>query len=158
MMGGDLQGTISGAASRVSTSAKTSNLNWRYAFDENPFMTSVRAGKISTTGLQGQRIIGGAISNDPIEPLHPLAVTVNEGPAVPDMLVGDVTVVEGNSGTKNVVFTVTLSSASTGTVTAQYATEIGADGFGENANSAVALTRRMLVEQVADAQLLSEGK
>jgi len=32
-------------------------------------------------------------------------------------------------------------------VTAQYATEIGADGFGENANSAVALTRRMLIEQ-----------
>ncbi len=31
-------------------------------------------------------------------------------------------------------------------VTAQYATEIGADGFGENANSAVALTRRMLAE------------
>jgi 5-methyltetrahydrofolate--homocysteine methyltransferase len=29
-------------------------------------------------------------------------------------------------------------------VTAQYATEIGADGFGENANSAVALTRKML--------------
>jgi len=43
-------------------------------------------------------------------------------------------------------------------VTAQYAAEIGADGFGENANSAVALTRRMLVEQASDEQLLSEGK
>ncbi len=31
-------------------------------------------------------------------------------------------------------------------VTAQYATEIGADGYGENANSAVALTRKLLAE------------
>ena len=31
-------------------------------------------------------------------------------------------------------------------VTSQYATEIGADGFGENANSAVALTRRLLAQ------------
>jgi 5-methyltetrahydrofolate--homocysteine methyltransferase len=32
-------------------------------------------------------------------------------------------------------------------VTSQYATEIGADGFGENANSAVALTRQMLAAE-----------
>jgi methanogenic corrinoid protein MtbC1 len=31
-------------------------------------------------------------------------------------------------------------------VTAQYASEIGADGYGENANSAVALTRKLLAE------------
>jgi 5-methyltetrahydrofolate--homocysteine methyltransferase len=31
-------------------------------------------------------------------------------------------------------------------VTAQYANEIGADGYGENANSAVALTRKLLAE------------
>jgi corrinoid protein of di/trimethylamine methyltransferase len=32
-------------------------------------------------------------------------------------------------------------------VTAQYAREIGADGYGENANAAVALTRRLLAER-----------
>ena len=31
-------------------------------------------------------------------------------------------------------------------VTSQYASEIGADGYGENANSAVAMTRKMLAE------------
>lgn len=41
-------------------------------------------------------------------------------------------------------------------VTAQYATEIGADGFGENANSAVALTRRMLLDQTME-QTASQG-
>jgi 5-methyltetrahydrofolate--homocysteine methyltransferase len=36
-------------------------------------------------------------------------------------------------------------------VTAQYAKDIGADGFGENANSAVALTRQMLAAQIPSA-------
>ncbi|MCY2930919.1 MAG: hypothetical protein NTV86_15805, partial [Planctomycetota bacterium] len=64
-------------------------------------------------------------SDDPTRPIHALAVTVNQGPPVPDMQVGNVSIVEGNSGTKNVVFTVTLSSPSTSTVTAQYATSDG---------------------------------
>jgi len=44
---------------------------------------------------------------------------------VPGLAVNDVSVVEGNSGTTSLVFTVTLSAASTKTVTVNYATANG---------------------------------
>ena len=43
----------------------------------------------------------------------------------PCLSIGDVAVTEGNSGTTNAVFTVTLSPASTQTVTVNYATANG---------------------------------
>lgn len=46
-------------------------------------------------------------------------------PPPPSMTIGDVTVTEGNSGTRNAVFTVRLSKAATGTVTVNYATQNG---------------------------------
>jgi len=47
------------------------------------------------------------------------------GEVVPGLAVNDVSVVEGNSGTTSLVFTVTLSAASTKTVTVNYATANG---------------------------------
>src|SRR5207247_7499850 len=44
---------------------------------------------------------------------------------VPALTIGDVSVVEGNSGTTNAVFPVTLSTASLQTVTVDYATADG---------------------------------
>lgn len=49
---------------------------------------------------------------------------VNDDP-LPSLSINDVTVVEGNSGTTNAVFTVTLSAASGQTVTVNYATADG---------------------------------
>jgi len=49
---------------------------------------------------------------------------VNDDP-LPSLSIDDVTVVEGNSGTTNAVFTVTLSAASGQTVTVNYATADG---------------------------------
>jgi hypothetical protein len=47
------------------------------------------------------------------------------GPAPPQLVINDVAVVEGDSGTKNAVFTVTLSAITPDTVTVDYATANG---------------------------------
>ena len=44
---------------------------------------------------------------------------------MPSLSIGDVTVTEGNSGTANAMFTVSLSTASGQTVTVNYATADG---------------------------------
>jgi uncharacterized protein YhjY with autotransporter beta-barrel domain len=53
-----------------------------------------------------------------------LGTIVNDDP-LPSLSINDVTVVEGNAGTVNAVFTVTLSAASGQTVTVNYATADG---------------------------------
>ncbi len=44
---------------------------------------------------------------------------------IPSLSINDVTITEGNTGTTNAVFTVTLSAASTSTVTVNFATANG---------------------------------
>ena len=58
--------------------------------------------------------------------------TITNDDAVPSLTINDVTVTEGNSGTTNAVFTVTLSAVSGQTVTVDYQT---ADGSATLANS-----------------------
>ena len=57
--------------------------------------------------------------------------TITNDDAVPSLTINDVTVTEGNSGTTNAVFTVTLSAVSGQTVTVNYQT---ADGSATLAN------------------------
>ncbi|OYX04045.1 MAG: hypothetical protein B7Z15_17900, partial [Rhizobiales bacterium 32-66-8] len=56
----------------------------------------------------------------------------NEPPVLPTLTVGDASVVEGNSGTKQMVFTVSLSKAATGPVTVAYATVDGTATAGQD--------------------------
>jgi hypothetical protein len=51
--------------------------------------------------------------------------TIQKGVGNPSIAINDVSVTEGNSGTKNAVFTVSLSSSPTSAVTVQYATANG---------------------------------
>ena len=53
-------------------------------------------------------------------------------PVLPTISVGDASVVEGNSGTKQMVFTVSLSQAATGPVTVNYATANGTATAGQD--------------------------
>jgi len=53
-------------------------------------------------------------------------------PVVPTISVGDASIVEGNSGTKQMVFTVSLSQAATGPVTVNYATGNGTATAGQD--------------------------
>ena len=64
-------------------------------------------------------------------------ITNDDTAALPTLSINDVTVAEGNSGTTTASFTVTLSAASTSTVTASYAT---ADGTATAGSDYVART------------------
>jgi len=61
-------------------------------------------------------------SDDIYDPAHFLHVTVNMARPLGGLTISDVSVTEGDSGTKNAVFTVALSEPSTATVTVGYDT------------------------------------
>ena len=72
---------------------------------------------------------GSVISQNPgagtlVAPGSAVALVVSSGP-LPTLSINDVTVTEGNTGSVNAVFTVTLSAASTQQVTVDYATANG---------------------------------
>ena len=82
-MGGDLQGTISGYAEGGFGTVRYNNLQWRFAPSPNAFLSSVQAGQLNTTGLQERRIVGVAISNEPLQPRDLYENRVIEGTTVP---------------------------------------------------------------------------
>ena len=58
--------------------------------------------------------------------------TITDDDAAPTISIGDATVVEGDSGTANLVYTVTLSQASGKTVTVDFATQDGTATIADN--------------------------
>ena len=69
VLGGDLQGTISGHASNIGPSSFiANNLRWRYAIRDNNLISGIMAGQMATTGLLPVTMRGLAITNDPVEP------------------------------------------------------------------------------------------
>lgn len=84
LLGGDIQGTISGVYSENHSQYSCNNLRWRYALKKNPYLTAFRAGQLNTTGLHFNRINGVAITNDPIMPRRTCDNFVIDGNTVPD--------------------------------------------------------------------------
>jgi glucose/arabinose dehydrogenase len=74
------------------------------------------AGRIDDVRIYNRALSASEISVDMNTPV---------GTTLPTLSIGDISVQEGNSGTTNAVFTVTLSSAASQTVTVQYATANG---------------------------------
>src|SRR4029453_4297422 len=70
------------------------------------------------TAASAFTINGTAVGTDPVPP------------PVPTLSVADATVAEGNSGTHELAFTVTLSAAAAGPVTVAYATSNGTASAG----------------------------
>ncbi len=68
LLGGDLQGSLTGYLSEDDHRLRSNNLRWRYVVRENPWFSTFSAGQLSTTGLQPRSIRGAAISNTPLEP------------------------------------------------------------------------------------------
>ena len=63
-------------------------------------------------------------------------ITNDDTPPTPTLAVADATVTEGNSGTRNLAFTVSLSAAATGPVTVAYATSNGTATAGSDYTAA----------------------
>lgn len=82
--GGDIQGSLTGSYSEAGHSAQTGNIHWRFVPGDNPYITAIRAGQISTTGLQTHRIIGGGITNDPVMPRRSFETFIIDGNTDPD--------------------------------------------------------------------------
>jgi len=79
--------------------------NFRFDSNRAPLTTSATVGFFKT----GAPIQVSVLAPDP-------------GPPLPEISINDVTITEGNAGTKLATFNVSLSSSSTDTVTVQYAT------------------------------------
>ena len=84
IFGGDLQGSMTGSYSSGELNFYASDLHWRFVPVDNPYLTTIRAGQISTTGLQTRRIVGGGISNDPVMPRRTFETFIIDGTTVPD--------------------------------------------------------------------------
>ncbi len=90
-------------------------------------VTSGDSGKLPyspTNGAPLVNVVNSVLAGDPVPPDN------TEGPVAPNtppaLGVADASVVEGNAGMTNLVFNLTLSSASTGTVSVAYSTADGA--------------------------------
>ncbi len=84
LLGGDLQGSVTGSWSEGDHNIRTSNLRWRYVVRDNPWFSNFQAGQLSTTGLQPRSIRGASISNDPIEPRRIYETYIIDGNTEPD--------------------------------------------------------------------------
>jgi hypothetical protein len=61
-----------------------------------------------------------------------ITITAAQTQSIPTLSINDASVIEGNSGTRPMVFTVTLSAASSSTVTVNYATLAGTASSGKD--------------------------
>lgn len=66
-LGGDMSGIATLNRSAGSDIRMGSELSsWRYVISDNPYMTTIRAGSVSTQGLSGGRVHGLSFSNEPL--------------------------------------------------------------------------------------------
>lgn len=68
VLGGDVQGGISGSYSPDATNFVTNNLRWRYAFPRSNTLTTIQAGQSNTQSIIQRTYTGVKVTNDPIQP------------------------------------------------------------------------------------------
>jgi len=96
-----------------------SHVGTHYVLRSASYNTNVPAGGSVTFGFQAAPgATGGTGATG-------LSLNGTGGTPLPTLSIGDASIVEGNSGTKQLVFTVSLSQAATGPVTVAYATADG---------------------------------
>ncbi len=84
VLGGDVQGTVTGRWSDVDHNIRSGNLRWRYVVRDNDWFSNFQAGQLSTSGLQPRSIRGASISNEPVEPRRLFETHVVDGTTEPD--------------------------------------------------------------------------
>ena len=153
-------GTGFEAQIKLTSQQTTAISNWSLAFDCGAMITQIWDGKIvSHTGTH--YVISGAGWNNNLDakgtvsfgfvatpstsPTSPTSYTLNgqslggggsTPPALPSLTVADISLSEGASGTKNAVLTITMSAASTTSVTVNYATRNGTATSGSDYTAA----------------------
>ncbi len=99
----------------------TSHVGTHYVVSNMPYNAAVPANQSTTFGFQANGTsAAGAPTNIKVN-----GTSVPTPPATPSISIADTSVTEGNSGTTNAAFTVTLSSASTNPITVAYSTSSG---------------------------------
>ncbi len=99
----------------------TSHVGTHYVITNMAYNGAVAAGQSTTFGYQATP---GALASTPTN-LKVNGVAVSTPPTTPSLSITDTTIAEGNSGTTNATFTVTLSKPSTTPVTVNYSTSPG---------------------------------
>jgi len=99
----------------------TSHVGTHYVISNVAYNGSVAAGGSTSFGYQATP---GSVGSAPTN-LKVNGVSVANPPTIPSISISDNSVTEGNSGTSNATFTVTLSSASTSPVSVAYSTSNG---------------------------------
>ncbi|MCF8533937.1 MAG: cellulase family glycosylhydrolase [Reyranella sp.] len=100
-----------------------SHVGDHYVIRNETWNGEVAAGKNASFGFQATSGSGGTAASGFI--INGVAVGTDPVPLLPSLSVADATVTEGNSGTHELAFTVTLSAASTSPITVAYATGNG---------------------------------
>ena len=114
---GETQKTITVSVLRDTTAESTEAFTLRLSSPTNATLT-----KTSATAT--------ILDDDTVTPPPP------PPPPLPGLSIGDVSITEGHSGTKNATFTVTLSAAATNAVTVNYATANGTATAGSDYTAA----------------------
>ncbi|TDO15140.1 aryl-phospho-beta-D-glucosidase BglC (GH1 family) [Mycobacterium sp. BK086] len=99
----------------------TSHVGTHYVISNMAYNGAVAAGQSTTFGYQASP---GALASAPTN-LKVNGVAVSTPPTTPSISISDTSVAEGNSGSGNATFTVTLSKAATTPVTVGYSTANG---------------------------------
>lgn len=84
LLGGDLQGSVSGLINPKVNKPAIHGVRWRFVPAENPVLTVIQAGQLGTTGLRPGRITGFSITNDPVIPRQSWDFLTEHGYAEPD--------------------------------------------------------------------------
>lgn len=90
LLGGDLQGSISGLRSARINDFRTNGVRWRYVFPggldpiNNPKISELSIGQLALNGPLGGRVRGIALTNTPIVPRRVLDLFAVEGFTEPD--------------------------------------------------------------------------
>lgn len=106
-----------------------SRVGTHYVLRNAPYNADVSSGGSVTFGFQATP---GASGGTTATGLSLNGAGEEPPPVLPAISVGDASIVEGNSGTKQMVFTVSLSQAATGPVTVDYATANGTATAGQD--------------------------
>jgi aryl-phospho-beta-D-glucosidase BglC (GH1 family) len=110
----------------------TSHVGTHYVISNMPYNGIVGAGQSTAFGYQASP---GAVASTPVN-LKVNGVGASTPPTPPAISIADTTLAEGNTGSTNATFTVTLSKAATTPVTVNYSTVNGTATAGADYTSA----------------------